>query len=137
MFIHSVYSKQYSECGSQLNLSELRRYRKYRIATYRACSNIRVTPCVKTLHRQDRPLPTDRCPPPPQPNTGTCLLHSRVLKLRYPRQARFRQMSLASAMRSEEHTSELQSPVHLVCRLLLEKKKKKQKNNRRNTKKKK
>src|SRR5690348_17561797 len=28
------------------------------------------------------------------------------------------------AVRSEEHTSELQSPVHLVCRLLLEKKKK-------------
>src|SRR5690348_15918302 len=27
-----------------------------------------------------------------------------------------------SAKRSEEHTSELQSPVHLVCRLLLEKK---------------
>src|SRR5258708_14347100 len=27
-------------------------------------------------------------------------------------------------MRSEEHTSELQSPDHLVCRLLLEKKKK-------------
>src|SRR5690348_17908535 len=27
----------------------------------------------------------------------------------------------------EEHTSELQSPVHLVCRLLLEKKKKKTK----------
>src|SRR5690348_17557898 len=26
------------------------------------------------------------------------------------------------ALRSEEHTSELQSPVHLVCRLLLEKK---------------
>src|SRR5438876_6802236 len=30
------------------------------------------------------------------------------------------------AGRSEEHTSELQSPVHLVCRLLLEKKKNKQ-----------
>src|SRR5258708_20728904 len=29
------------------------------------------------------------------------------------------------ALRSEEHTSELQSPDHLVCRLLLEKKKKK------------
>src|SRR5690348_17512924 len=28
-----------------------------------------------------------------------------------------------SSGRSEEHTSELQSPVHLVCRLLLEKKK--------------
>src|SRR5690348_17410109 len=32
---------------------------------------------------------------------------------------------LLLANRSEEHTSELQSPVHLVCRLLLEKKKKK------------
>src|SRR3989449_6407724 len=30
-----------------------------------------------------------------------------------------------SAARSEEHTSELQSRLHLVCRLLLEKKKKK------------
>src|SRR5690348_18087158 len=29
----------------------------------------------------------------------------------------------AFRFRSEEHTSELQSPVHLVCRLLLEKKK--------------
>src|SRR5438876_6245682 len=29
----------------------------------------------------------------------------------------------SSCVRSEEHTSELQSPVHLVCRLLLEKKK--------------
>src|SRR5690348_17862746 len=32
--------------------------------------------------------------------------------------------------RSEEHTSELQSPVHLVCRLLLEKKKKKKTQNK-------
>src|SRR2546427_1683176 len=31
----------------------------------------------------------------------------------------------ASALRSEEHTSELQSQSNLVCRLLLEKKKKK------------
>src|SRR5689334_23568431 len=30
----------------------------------------------------------------------------------------------ASGFRSEEHTSELQSQFHLVCRLLLEKKKK-------------
>src|SRR5437879_10540209 len=29
-----------------------------------------------------------------------------------------------AALRSEEHTSELQSPMYLVCRLLLEKKKK-------------
>src|SRR2546422_1733716 len=32
----------------------------------------------------------------------------------------------AQTLRSEEHTSELQSRLHLVCRLLLEKKKKKQ-----------
>src|SRR5438552_7468275 len=32
---------------------------------------------------------------------------------------------VALGVRSEEHTSELQSPDHLVCRLLLEKKKKK------------
>src|SRR5438552_13116391 len=35
-----------------------------------------------------------------------------------------------SAGRSEEHTSELQSPDHLVCRLLLEKKKKKKNKNK-------
>src|SRR2546426_6812637 len=34
-------------------------------------------------------------------------------------------VTLALAQRSEEHTSELQSPCNLVCRLLLEKKKKK------------
>src|SRR2546422_2101055 len=33
-------------------------------------------------------------------------------------------VSLIAATRSEEHTSELQSRLHLVCRLLLEKKKK-------------
>src|SRR5258708_25750380 len=35
-----------------------------------------------------------------------------------PRPTKF----VRSGMRSEEHTSELQSPHHLVCRLLLEKK---------------
>src|SRR5215813_4334286 len=34
-------------------------------------------------------------------------------------------VSVYTALRSEEHTSELQSRPHLVCRLLLEKKKKK------------
>src|SRR2546429_1178343 len=41
-------------------------------------------------------------------STGTCTLQVNILDLR-----------------SEEHTSELQSRLHLVCRLLLEKKKKK------------
>src|SRR3989441_5119458 len=37
----------------------------------------------------------------------------------------FPRMSYTEAVRSEEHTSELQSLAYLVCRLLLEKKKKK------------
>src|SRR4051794_41406160 len=41
----------------------------------------------------------------------------------------------ATGRRSGEHTSELQSPVHLVCRLLLEKKKKKTNNSDRTAKK--
>src|SRR2546422_10347166 len=40
--------------------------------------------------------------------------------------ARIRTMKTMSKARSEEHTSELQSRLHLVCRLLLEKKKKKE-----------
>src|SRR5258708_28485711 len=38
--------------------------------------------------------------------------------------ALYREMLYLIEQRSEEHTSELQSPDHLVCRLLLEKKKK-------------
>src|SRR2546429_6193673 len=40
----------------------------------------------------------------------------------------------AEERRSEEHTSELQSRLHLVCRLLLEKKKNKTNNTLRNSK---
>src|SRR5256885_13250120 len=41
-----------------------------------------------------------------------------------PRRLLFRRMTpRTEAHRSEEHTSELQSPCNLVCRLLLEKKK--------------
>src|SRR5688500_19587507 len=36
---------------------------------------------------------------------------------------RVRELAVFSNLRSEEHTSELQSPSNLVCRLLLEKKK--------------
>src|SRR2546426_6182840 len=41
-----------------------------------------------------------------------------------PALARQRQVIAVDLQRSEEHTSELQSPCNLVCRLLLEKKKK-------------
>src|SRR5258708_15390964 len=42
----------------------------------------------------------------------------------YVSRAIVRSTANKEALRSEEHTSELQSPDHLVCRLLLEKKKK-------------
>src|SRR5438876_4670748 len=42
---------------------------------------------------------------------------------RLPASTAWRIAVLLTTARSEEHTSELQSPVHLVCRLLLEKKK--------------
>src|SRR5215216_7799177 len=47
-----------------------------------------------------------------------------------PRGVRPRRRRRCRPARSEEHTSELQSPDHLVCRLLLEKKKKHQKPNK-------
>src|SRR5258708_30003188 len=43
-------------------------------------------------------------------------------------------ISSGTLPRSEEHTSELQSPDHLVCRLLLEKKKKEKKTNKKKNK---
>src|SRR5438552_5288242 len=52
--------------------------------------------------------------------------HSRGLRIRFYRSAsldlRCRPARASGRSRSEEHTSELQSPDHLVCRLLLEKK---------------
>src|SRR5256885_3881409 len=67
----------------------------------------------------------------------TTLFRSRDLEDRAPRDARLRGAEChrqgrvpapepvrRGAGRSEEHTSELQSPCNLVCRLLLEKKKK-------------
>src|SRR2546422_3078300 len=66
-----------------------------------------------------------------------CQLHQgAVLTLKYPRHQSFGSCRRTACMqsspsmqrallsrRSEEHTSELQSRLHLVCRLLLEKKK--------------
>src|SRR2546422_7456068 len=56
----------------------------------------------------------------------TTLFRSRLTKARDPlRSLDLPGVSALDAERSEEHTSELQSRLHLVCRLLLEKKKKK------------
>src|SRR5207244_5043311 len=53
------------------------------------------------------------------------LAHRRARRERLSREESDRVVRVAR-IRSEEHTSELQSPDHLVCRLLLEKKKKKE-----------
>src|SRR2546422_6816942 len=56
-----------------------------------------------------------------------CLLQDELLRTAYycdeRRVKAQRNLSRRSLSRSEEHTSELQSRLHLVCRLLLEKKK--------------
>src|SRR5256885_4093681 len=54
---------------------------------------------------------------------GVRLIESGISRLH--RQGLGHLVRLLSRHRSEEHTSELQSPCNLVCRLLLEKKKKK------------
>src|SRR5256885_13129048 len=55
----------------------------------------------------------------------TTLFRSRKIPVAvgFPRDARDFRKNLRLSPRSEEHTSELQSPCNLVCRLLLEKKK--------------
>src|SRR5690554_5122647 len=67
-------------------------------------------------------------------SVDVCLLSSALVKSQYQPviEAYFNKIAksdgltaLNTAFRSEEHTSELQSRPHLVCRLLLEKKKKK------------
>src|SRR5258705_8606444 len=61
--------------------------------------------------------------------TASAISISLVWRIPLPDQAYrlARQRALVNPHRSEEHTSELQSLRHLVCRLLLEKKKKKMK----------
>src|SRR5438034_6481907 len=62
----------------------------------------------------------------------TMIHQKRVVRIARPRvqstAAQARSTTFAVRLRSEEHTSELQSHSDLVCRLLLEKKKKHQRN---------
>src|SRR5688500_19850943 len=68
-----------------------------------------------------RPIFCDRKPKPNMPKNAPTLIMIEVMP---PMMA-----SSPRTSRSEEHTSELQSPCNLVCRLLLEKKKKHRKQN--------
>src|SRR5437764_10700567 len=73
-----------------------------------------------------------RSPPPaPRGSRGARQRPCRSLRRREATRARAPPARARArvASRSEEHTSELQSPMYLVCRLLLEKKKESRNNN--------
>src|SRR5438876_9072118 len=95
-------------------------------------------PQIYTLSLHDAlpiSMPRARCSLISRPGAGTA---SYAATFKFPKHScrRFSRARVISVSRrrcrfcrrSEEHTSELQSPVHLVCRLLLEKKKKKKQN---------
>src|SRR5437879_10056652 len=68
-----------------------------------------------------------------RPHNGSChRVERRRVGRRYCRD-RAQRLDDGASLRSEEHTSELQSPMYLVCRLLLEKKKKKKKKRHKHT----
>src|SRR2546422_5407187 len=67
------------------------------------------------------PISRDICPAP-MPIAASSRTRRIAFDLTAPTAAQANRRSRHSASRSEEHTSELQSRLHLVCRLLLEKK---------------
>src|SRR5438876_9264291 len=79
---------------------------------------MKLTLSVKSF--QTPPTPSTCAWPPSFPSVPT----SRATRVTSEANALSWSTIVLIVSRSEEHTSELQSPVHLVCRLLLEKKKK-------------
>src|SRR5207244_12721231 len=100
-------------------------------------SRPRVNSVPKVLKRPEEISFPLRCSgvPGPAKSTPSCLnaaicwneraLRCQSRKLGYETHVRGKRGLFSQTIRSEEHTSELQSPDHLVCRLLLEKKKQK------------
>src|SRR5205807_10259013 len=106
----------------------------------RCAPSIRATGARRDVHCRGAPFPPASTPFVIRPSAPRRDLHSfptrrssdlvlaeaeprrvRVVQFHHPLPHRDRQAELG--LRSEEHTSELQSPCNLVCRLLLEKKK--------------
>src|SRR5947208_6746906 len=99
--------------------------------------NATATTELSTLSLHDAlPISASVCPPrrrpenssssPTRPSFGSFLINPPLSKKLPPVSSSPKDRSGTRRVnsRSEEHTSELQSPDHLVCRLLLEKKKK-------------
>src|SRR6185503_20655289 len=85
---------------------------------FRLCNHLFLLTCVFFFFLMIRRPPRSTLFP------YTTLFRSQRAMKSKPRPGRPTRTS-SSCNRSEEHTSELQSRLHLVCRLLLEKKKKK------------
>src|SRR2546422_4220195 len=98
------------------------------LGTFSAWSRSRLSPTkLYPLHSMNIGFPSrsssaySSSQPRFQPSTSVCRTTVRVGNVGKSARVSF---SLRHSLRSEEHTSELQSRLHLVCRLLLEKKKK-------------
>src|SRR5258708_11767275 len=76
------------------------------------------TTLFRSPQRLDQLDERERMPRPDRDRANAEVRAARVAPAREPGRGLFERDD-----RSEEHTSELQSPDHLVCRLLLEKKK--------------
>src|SRR3989344_7866444 len=99
------------------------------MASFTAVKMSRKSPLVLKCSYESRtnivqkimPIPNTCGTPTPYPSMRSAISKSGMVNVRmWPKSLRS-----ARTMRSEEHTSELQSHVNLVCRLLLEKKNKK------------
>src|SRR5207244_10783486 len=99
------------------------------VTAFYSCTSA-VLPAIVTLSLHDA-LPISGCGGYRQKNWSTIWSKSssesrpRAFRWCWPAWKRRRTLAhstLERSVRSEEHTSELQSPDHIVCRLLLEKK---------------
>src|SRR5438876_8194286 len=101
------------------------RTRSRKRATRSASSPAASTPSISTRSASPPPKATDASTERPSSVSEMLPVAGRLsARSRFPQ---YFTSAIGRSTRSEEHTSELQSPVHLVCRLLLEKKKQRRK----------
>src|SRR5688500_18815321 len=90
-----------------------------RFARRRSAARMMRKRTLRVLMLMDR----DLVPPDDADNVSKADLQTAPWKMEYDVSATLHNLKHEVRPRSEEHTSELQSPCNLVCRLLLEKKK--------------
>src|SRR5256885_3073981 len=93
--------------------------RDYKVTGVQTCA-LPISGCQKSLQSKLRPKDINGFTPEQRFFLGWAQVWAQNIR---PEAARLRNATDPHPLRSEEHTSELQSPCNLVCRLLLEKKK--------------